>query len=570
MRKPVRLPQQPTNRIMKIITFESIARFHRIGALALTMLFAGISASFSEAGSPLEEKWKAQVPGQNAGFGISMATADGVLAIGALGGGDQGGGAVHFLDPVTGEERNVWSSPNAQEEGLFGLSIAIDDEFILISAPLEDGVEDGEGRCYFYDREAKEMVEIPSPVAEAEAAFGVSVALENGIALIGCLYEDAGGNDRGAAYLYDLRNRRLLRRLADPQPNDGDEFGIAVALSGGVAAVGAWRKDHPSGAENSGSVLLFKTASGNFIREIPSPVAHDEDGPFGNFGCSIELTDDRLIVGARAEEFQLPGNDRFSRGAVYVFNPANGELVHRISPENSQGDAEFGTDLAVNGDKLLVAAPLDSTEESQGGALYLYDLVSGRQIQQIFASDLDQQDEFGCAVAWHHDRAFTGSRFEGGDPIRNSGAVYRFTFGHQPDLLIGKTRGNFRGNDRYNRSGAGQQIRIRSNSSIRFFLRAQNDGSLQDRLNLRSRRNSSKFRYRIQKTDGGNVSGAMARGNYRSGVLFPNEKETFRVDVRPRGQNRGTVREMTTIRGRSSGDATAVDAVKAALQVRRR
>lgn len=523
------------------------------------------------AGAPSETKWKAELPKPGHSLGSAIATSSNSIAIGALLGGDNEEGAVHLFNPETGGQTDILTSPNPEAESLFGFAIAMDDEFLLVGAPLEDGQGTDEGVVYLFDRVAKETVPIFCPSNEDGSVFGASVAMENGIAVIGCLREDGEGENRGAAYLYDLRNRQFLHRLEASDAADDDEFGLSVAILGDLVAVGAWKKAHPEGALNSGAVYLFKVESGNEIRKIVNPVAQNFGEFFGNFGSSLLLDEGGLVVGAPGERhsFSELNDDEYKEGAVYVFDPGTGEQLHRLTSQRSLGDAVFGYRLASSGDLLLVGAPEDSAGRSTGGAAYVFDLQTGREMHQLIPSDGGDTDEFGFAVGFHEGKAIVGSRFEGEDPINASGAVYLYTFGHQPDLLIGKTRQDLRGGNRYQPNGAGQQIRVRSDARLRFFVKAQNDGSLQDRLQIRSR-NSRKFDYRITKTGGGgNVSGAMMRGSYRSEELFPEEAEVFRVDVRARGGDRQNLRETATIRGKSVGDASIADAVKAQLQVRR-
>ena len=108
-------------------------------------------------------------------------------------------------------------------------------------------------------------------------------------------------------------------------------------------------------------------------------------------------------------------------GTVDFFDSATGEEQSVLTSPNSQDGGFFGYCLAMDEEFILIGAPLDAAGESSGVVLYLFDLVEGREIQQIFASDLDQNDEFGFAVAWHNNSALTSSRAEGEVPINASG-----------------------------------------------------------------------------------------------------------------------------------------------------
>lgn len=537
------------------------------GFVAITVWSAFLT--YTEAGSPREEKWKAEIPKEAAQMGSSIAISEDMIAVGAFFDGENEEGTVHIFDRETGQGLDVLQSPNAEEGGLFGYSLAWENDLLLVGAPFEDGDGTDDGVVYLFDFNREEVATISSPSGEDGQAFGVSLAIENGLALIGSPYEKGEGTKRGAVYVYDLENRQFVQRLAASDPADDDQLGLSVSLSGGIAAVGAWRKSHPDGADNSGAVYLFKALTGAETLKIDNPNPQNIEGPFGNFGCSVLIRDNQVIVGARKERHSIQGPDDFKEGVAYMFDVTTGEQLRRFVSPRSTGDSFFGNKLARERDFLLIAATQDSTAGDNAGAAYLFDVNTGREIQQILASDASPNDEFGFSVALSGMEAFIGARFEGEDPERASGALYRYTFGYQPDLLIGKTKRNVKGGDRYNNSGAGQRIKIRSRGRIRYSFQAQNDGSLPDRLHLKSRRKSKKFRYRIKKAGAGNVAGALARGNYRSSLLFPGEMETFRVVAKPRGRNRKVRRETNLIRSRSLQNVTKTDAAKAKLHRRR-
>ncbi|MDF2378582.1 MAG: hypothetical protein P1U81_20285, partial [Verrucomicrobiales bacterium] len=383
---------------MKITTSFLFSRQFRIHLLLLLPWLLIFNAVF--AGAPSETKWKAELPKPGHSLGSAIASSSNSIAIGALLGGDSEEGAVHLFNPETGGQTDILTSPNPEEESLFGFDIAMDDEFLLVGAPLEDGPGTEEGVVYLFDLVAKETIPIFCPANEDGSIFGVSVAMDNGIALIGSLREDGEGENRGAAYLYDLRNRQFIHRLEASDGADNDEFGLSVAILGDLAAVGAWKKAHPGGAPNSGAVYLFKVESGNEIRKIVNPVAQNFGGAFGNFGSALLLDEGGLVVGAPGERhsFSEHNDDEYKEGAVYVFDPGTGEQLHRLTSQRSLGDAVFGYRLASSGDLLLVGAPQDFAGRSTGGAAYVFDLQTGREVHQLIPSDGGDTDEFGFAV----------------------------------------------------------------------------------------------------------------------------------------------------------------------------
>jgi hypothetical protein len=82
--------------------------------------------------------------------------------------------------------------------------------------------------------------------------FGVAVAIDGNLALIGDLGDDADGSNAGAAYLFDVSTGVQLARIVAPDGVAGDLFGASVALEGNTAVIGA-----PGVNGNSGAVYAF-------------------------------------------------------------------------------------------------------------------------------------------------------------------------------------------------------------------------------------------------------------------------------------------------------------------------
>jgi hypothetical protein len=99
---------------------------------------------------------------------------------------------------------------------------------------------------------------------EARDGFGWSVGVSDGAVLVGAPWEDSNATDvngnqsnnsgyeSGAAYLFVRDGTNWTQQAylkgsnteGGPEANvDGDNFGLAVAVSGGLAVVGAWLED---------------------------------------------------------------------------------------------------------------------------------------------------------------------------------------------------------------------------------------------------------------------------------------------------------------------------------------
>ena len=149
--------------------------------------------------------------------------------------------------------------------------------------------------------------------------FGWSLAAEGEHIVVGAYLDDTFDFDAGAAHVFSSVSGELLHTLSSPDIDESDYFGIAVAISDDVIAVGARRAD--IGAVDDGAVYLFDATSGEFLREIANPTSEN----FDSYGSSVALSGDLLVVGDNRDNTGAAGS-----GAAYVFSVTAGELVHAL------------------------------------------------------------------------------------------------------------------------------------------------------------------------------------------------------------------------------------------------
>ena len=90
--------------------------------------------------------------------------------------------------------------------------------------------------------------------------FGYSVAISGNYAIVGAYFEDdAGGYYSGKVYIFDATTGSLLHTLHNPNAygtSANDSFGMAVAISGNLAVIGACLEDYLG--SDSGSVYVYQ------------------------------------------------------------------------------------------------------------------------------------------------------------------------------------------------------------------------------------------------------------------------------------------------------------------------
>jgi hypothetical protein len=208
-------------------------------------------------------------------------------------------------------------------------------------------------------------------------------------------------------------------KLTAPGGQTGDQFGLAVAIQGNIAVVGA-----PNAANGTGAAYVFqKTTTGwQFDQQLP---ANPSGARF--FGSSVAIDGDRIVVGAPGDE-----NVDIGAGAAYVFVHAPGKWTPEaklIGSENSAFDS-FGISVAIKGDTIVCGAFGNSDlNQTEVGSAYVFRRVAGlwNQEQELTASDGASLARFGLSVAMNEDSIAVGAD---GDAELGffSGAVYVFTF----------------------------------------------------------------------------------------------------------------------------------------------
>ena len=109
----------------------------------------------------------------------------------------------------------------------------------------------------FLEEQAK--IQASDKEASDDFGFSVSISSDGNTAIVGARYEDTGGADAGAAYIF-VRSGSTWTQQAKIQASDkeaSDDFGFSVSISGdgNTAIVGASSED--TGADRAGAAYIF-------------------------------------------------------------------------------------------------------------------------------------------------------------------------------------------------------------------------------------------------------------------------------------------------------------------------
>ena len=245
-----------------------------------------------------EQKLAASDPATSDFFGVSVSLSGDMALVGAQGDdGFTGSAYVYRFDGSTWVEEQKLTASDPAASDFFGVSVSLSGDVALIGAQGDDGFT---GSAYVYRFDGSTWVEeqkLTASDAAGEDRFGVSVSLSGDVALIGASVDDGS---TGSAYVYrsDGSTWAEEQKLTASNAAAGDLFGISVAVNGDVALIGA--RDDDDHGSNSGSAYVFFGAN-CLIGTVNAANGSMTDtlyinGSTGGADRAVEVAEDDLIV----------------------------------------------------------------------------------------------------------------------------------------------------------------------------------------------------------------------------------------------------------------------------------
>ncbi len=311
-------------------------------------------------------------------YGINVGLADDVAVVAARYDDDVGyaTGAVYVYRLVSGAwiEEDKVQPDMLVSNTLFGTALDIDGGRMLVGAQTADGPAQVDvGAAYVFedrgDGEWTEQAELLASDGEFGDRYGISVALEGDIAVVGAIADDDQGTQAGAAYVYEriAGDWTEVAKLVAPDGGENDRFGTDLAISGNTIVVGAGLAG-PGGAETGAAYVYERRHNGWIFSQRVGP----DDLRNGDFyGDSVALNGDVLLVGAWAQDDDGPQS-----GAAYVFERrADGWFQKaKLKPGDAAASESFGHALSIDGGVGIITAKAGSDVAGDGvGSAYVYD-----------------------------------------------------------------------------------------------------------------------------------------------------------------------------------------------------
>lgn len=273
---------------------------------------------------------------------------------------------------------------------------------------------------------------LPSPeMGSIGDDFSGRIAVSGDTLMVGATHDDTTATNAGAVYVYRSINGQwiFVQKLVAPDGQASDKFG-EVALEGSTAIIGATEDD--DAASNAGSAYVFqRTGLNTWTYSNKKLLAGDPlDGD--DFGVSLELQGDTLVVGARMAS-AVPGG----AGKVYVFQRnaggANnwGQVAELTATDTISLDSLGGL-VAIDGDTIVASAVRAiAGGQVDAGAVYVYVRPPGgwtnmTQTAKLTSLSPTNDDSFGSRIDVVGDTIIVGAYQRDSLGLTDSGAVYAF------------------------------------------------------------------------------------------------------------------------------------------------
>lgn len=286
-------------------------------------------------------------------YGWSAAIFGNTIVIGAVG--DAGSGANSGSAYVFAFDGQSWSQaqklvpPTPTPDGMYGNSVALDGQRIVIGAPSLPYPPDETGLVHVYVHNGTQWVREQTITANdptIDAQFGYAVAIDGERLAIGARWDTDLGIASGSAYVFRRSGSTWSqeRKVLASDGSASDEFGEAVALRGDTLVVGAPRPWHGTGA-----AYEFRR-SGSQWTQIQR-FSEDAGSSNETFGHSLVLTDEWLLIGA-PQSYVGPGVAYAYRRVGAGFEPPT-----PLTPTSALGGGGwFGKSLGLAGDQIVIGA----------------------------------------------------------------------------------------------------------------------------------------------------------------------------------------------------------------------
>ncbi len=235
------------------------------------------------------------------------------------------------------------------------------------------------------------------PVQSFNASLGQAVAVSGDYAVVGHHKDNQRGSQAGAAYVYKRQGNVWVQqqKLIADDGLSGDNFGYSVDILGDIIVVGAKGADWSLSRRDVGAVYVFRKnqTSNQTIWEFVRSIERSffQSIVNENFGSDVSLSEDYLVVGASG------------RSNAYIYRRVSATSFERVGAPSPANIANFGEKVSVEGNYTAIGA-----KDEANGFVYIYK-YNGTFWELETKITRPDATHFGRAVSVSNDKIAVGA-----------------------------------------------------------------------------------------------------------------------------------------------------------------
>ena len=262
-----------------------------------------------------------------------------------------------------------------QASDIFGSSVAIseDGNTAIVGAVGEDTGGSSAGAAYIFRRSGTtwtQQQKIQSSDKQAGDFFGRSVAIsdDGNTTIVGADGESTGGSEAGAAYIFAWFGTSWTQqqKIQASDKQASDLFGNSVDISGdgNTAIVGSYYED--TGGTNTGAAYIFTQSGATWSEQ--QKIQRSTTQFVNWFGYSVAISEDgnTAIVGAPAGA---------GAAYIFTRSGTTWTQQQEIQSSDIEGRDRFGNSVSISGDgnTAIAGAPYEATGGTDTGSVYIFE-----------------------------------------------------------------------------------------------------------------------------------------------------------------------------------------------------
>ena len=332
------------------------------------------------------------------------------------------------------------------DEQQFGATVTIDGNYAVVGILASNFAKD----AYVYENDGNgnwiQLQKLESPDQNQFDHFGTQVAIDGDFILVGAWGDNEDANNSnfvqgaGAAYVFKKQASGLFgfeQKIVASNREQNNHFGYTLDLSGDYAIIGALRDaydvDGNNYTENAGAAFIFERDGSGTWNEVQKIVASDRATEDYFAGNCISIDGDYAVIGAWYEDEDETGMNTLEfAGSAYIFERDGSGVwneAQKIVASNRQGSELFGSDVAINGNFIIVGAQQGNVAAGYTGSVYIFErngTGTWNEIQEIVSADAEGLDRFGKSVAFDGNHIIVGAYQMDIGSTLDAGAAFMF------------------------------------------------------------------------------------------------------------------------------------------------